>query len=207
MIRNLVFDMGGVVLDYDPPRFVDHLSPSAEDKELLLRVVFNSVEWVRMDHGTITEGEAAAAMKRNLPPRLHDAVEQLMMWWKLDLRPKEGMPELLAELKGLGYRLYLLSNATVRQPEYFDRLPGSQYFDGRFISAFYRLLKPQYAIYEAFLKEFDLKAEECFFIDDSCMNVEGAYCAGIAGAVFDGDVAWLRRMLRDAGVPVKTGQN
>lgn len=205
MIRNIIFDMGGVVLDYNPPRFIGHLGVSEEDKALLLREVFNSVEWFRLDHGTIAEEEAAAAMKRNLPPRLHGAVDRLLHWWELEVLPVEGMAELLAELKGLGYGLYLLSNATVRQPEYFDRLPGSRYFDGRFISAFYQLLKPQYAIYEAFLKKFDLRAEECFFVDDSVANVEGAYCVGIAGAVFDGGVARLRRLLSAAGVPVKTG--
>ena len=57
------------------------------------------------------------------------------------------------------------------------------------------------------LREFGLKAEECFFVDDSVANVEGAYCVGIAGAVFTGDLERLRRELNAAGVPVKTGQN
>ena len=203
MIRNIIFDMGGVLLDYDPPRFIGHLGVSEEDKALLLREVFNSVEWFRLDHGTIEEKDAADAMKARLPARLHGAVDQMLNWWELEVLPVEGMAELLAELKGLGYGLYLLSNATVRQPEYFDRLPSAQYLDGRFVSAFYKLLKPQYAIYEAMLQKFDLKAEECFFVDDSAANVEGAYCVGIPGAVFDGDVFRLRRNLNAAGVPVK----
>ena len=55
------------------------------------------------------------------------------------------------------------------------------------------------------LKEFGLKAEECFFVDDSVANVEGAYCMGIAGTVFDGDILRLRQALNAAGVPVKLG--
>lgn len=202
MIKNIIFDMGGVLLDYNPPRFIDHLSVSAEDKVLLLREVFNTVEWYRMDHGTISEAEASASMKRELPPRLHGAVDRLIHWWELELVPIAGMEALLSELKELGYGLYLLSNASLRQPEYFDRLPGSQYFDGRFVSAFYQLLKPQYEIYEKMLEEFGLRAEECFFVDDSVANVEAAYCVGISGAVFDGGVPRLRQKLNAAGVPV-----
>ena len=143
-------------------------------------------------------------MKARLPQRLHDAVDRLLSWWEMDLRPVEGMEELAAELKELGYGLYLLSNASVRQPEYFSRLPVDRYLDGRFVSAFYKLLKPQYVIYETMLRAFGLQAEECFFVDDSVSNVEAAYCVGIAGTVFTGDVSRLRRELNAAGVPVKT---
>ncbi len=176
MIKNIIFDMGGVLLHFSPAHFIDLLSLPEEDKTPLLLEVFNTVEWFRLDRGTITEEEAAAAMKRNLPPRLHSAVDRLVEWWELDLRPMEGMEELLAELKELGYDLYLLSNATLRQPEYFNRLSLSQYFDGRVISAWFKVLKPQKEIFDILLWEYDLKAEECFFVDDSVANVEGAYC-------------------------------
>ena len=207
MIRNIIFDMGGVLLDYNPPRYISYLTADEADAALLLREVFNSVEWFRLDHGTIGQEEAAAAMRSRLPARLHDAVERLIEWWKLEVRPVEGMAELLAELKSLGYGLYLLSNASVRHPEYFDRLPSAQYFDGRFVSAFYKLLKPQYDIYHAMLREFDLKAEECFLVDDSIANIEAAYCVGISGAIFDGEVERLRALLNRAGIPVKMGAN
>lgn len=182
---------------------MDLLSVSAEDKALLMREVFRTVTWLRMDRGTIGEAEAAASMKANLPPRLHSGVDRLMAWWELELRPMEGMEDLLRELKELGYGVYLLSNATLRQPEYFDRLPVSRYMDGRMVSAFHQLLKPQHEIFEAMLREFGLQAEECFFVDDSVANVEGAYCVGIAGAVFDGDVPRLRQALNAVDVGVK----
>ncbi|MDE7218810.1 MAG: HAD family phosphatase [Oscillospiraceae bacterium] len=207
MIKNIVFDMGGVLLHYSPAHFIDLLSVNEDDKLRLMREVFQTVEWFQMDRGTITEPAASAAMKKNLPPHLHSAVDRLIEWWKLELRPMEGMAELLAELKGLGCRLYLLSNATVRQPEYFPRLPASQYFDGQLVSAFYQLLKPQREIYETLLRKFDLKAEECFFVDDSLANVEGAYCVGISGTVFDGDVKRLREVLQRAGIPLRPEQN
>ena len=119
----------------------------------------------------------------------------------------ECMAALLEELKGLGYGIYLLSNATVRLPEYFDRIPGSQFFDGKIVSAEWKLLKPQHEIYETLFREYSLKPEECFFIDDLHINIEGALCVGMAGAIFYDDMVRLRRELNSAGVPVKTGQN
>lgn len=203
MIKNIVFDMGGVLIHYDPKEIIAHLHLPLDDERLLLREAFGSVEWIQLDRGTIGEEAGAAAMKRRLPERLHSGVDRLLAWWELELRPMEGMEDLLRELKELGYGVYLLSNATLRQPEYFDRLPVSRYMDGRMVSAFHQLLKPQHEIFEAMLREFGLQAEECFFVDDSVANVEGAYCVGIAGAVFDGDVPRLRQALNAVGVGVK----
>lgn len=204
MIRNIVFDMGGVLVHYDPAHFVDLLPLEGADKKLLLREVFNTVEWVQMDRGVVEEEDAAAAMKRELPARLHGAVDRLMTWWELELRPMEGMAELLSELKEKGFGLYLLSNATVRQPEYFDRIPGSQYFDGRVVSARFKVLKPQKEIFDILLREYGLKPEECFFVDDSNANVEGARYIGMDGYVFTGSVSRLRRALNRSGVAVRS---
>ena len=78
----------------------------------------------------------------------------------------------------------------------------SPYFDGTLVSADVKLVKPQPEIYLLLLSTFGLKADECFFIDDSTLNMEGAFFCGIPGAVFHQDVHELREKLRDAGVPV-----
>lgn len=205
MIRNIVFDMGGVLIRFDPSRFLQLLSVSPEDQALLRRAVFQTVEWVQLDRGTLTEADAAPIMKRRLPARLHGAVDRLLCWWELELSPVEGMEALIAELKGLGYGIYLLSNTSLRQADYFGRIPGSQYFDGCVLSARCRLLKPQKEIFDLLLRAYGLSAEECFFIDDLPANVEGALYAGLNGAVFDGSPARLRRALNAAGVPCAAG--
>ena len=205
MIKNIVFDMGGVLIHFKPAALLAHFDISPADRDLMLKEAFGSVAWIQLDRGTISAEEALEAMQANLPERLHPVAEELVNgWWKLELRPMEGMEQLLGELKELGYGIYLLSNATVRQPEYFPLIPGSQYFDGQIISAQWKLLKPQHEIYETLLREYGLRAEECFFVDDLNINIEGALCAGMSGTVFDGDAARLRRDLRRAGVPVKT---
>ena len=209
MIRNLVFDMGNVLIHYIPQVFMDRLGVPAEDQPLLAREVFGSVEWIRMDRGTLGQEEAVAAMEARLPRRLWEYARRLVLGWWLDgpLMPVEGMAALLEELKGLGYGLYLLSNATVRQPEYFPGIPGSQFFDGAVISAHWKVLKPEREIYEILFREYGLEPSECFFVDDLNINVEGALCAGMDGYIFDGDAGRLRQALCRAGVMVKTGGN
>lgn len=203
MIRNIVFDMGHVMIYFLPKVFIERLGVPEEDRSLLMREVFGGIEWIQLDRGSISEEEAVDKMCRRLPERLYGAVRDLVCsWWKEPLMPVEGMAELVQELKTMGYGIYLLSNASRRLPEYFDRIPAAKYFDGKIVSAEWGVLKPQPDIYRILLETYHLKAAECFFVDDVPANVEGAYCMGIRGAVFDGNVDRLRRELQEAGVPV-----
>ena len=202
MIRNILFDMGNVLIYFDRNLFMDRLGVSEEDKKLLMRQVFLSVEWVRMDRGSMVEADAVASCRKRLPERLHGAAEKLIAMWDRPILPIPGMYELIEELKGKGYGIYLLSNASLRQHEYWPRIEASRFFDGTLISADEGVIKPQPEIYRLILERFGLKAEECFFIDDVPANIEGALCCGISGAVFYNDVAYLRRNLREAGVDV-----
>lgn len=204
MIKNVIFDMGQVLIYFSPELYISQLGVTAKEGEILLREVFKRVEWVQLDHGTITEDDAVASICRRVPPHLRKAVEELVYrWWARPLNPVPGMKELIAELKGMGYRLYLLSNANIQQCRYHDRIPGTEYFDGRIVSAECKLIKPQREIYQLLLDTYGLKAEECLFIDDSPLNVEGACCVRIRGIVFDDDLPRLRRELREAGVMVR----
>lgn len=203
MIKNILFDMGNVLLHFDRSVFLNRLEISEEDKLLLLREVFLSVEWVQMDRGILWEETAEPLMCRRLPAHLHDAVHSLVSEWDEPMMPVEGMAELVQELKEKGYGIYLLSNASLRQHDYWPKVPGWQFFDGKIISADEKIMKPHPDFYRIALERFDLKPEECFFIDDAPANIEGALFCGIPGAVFHKDVALLRRQLRSAGVKVR----
>lgn len=202
MIRNILFDMGNVLIRFDRKLFLDRLEICDADKEVLLREVFASVDWTHMDRGTKAEATALESMKLRLPQRLHAAAEELVFHWDEPLLPIDGMYELVEELKAKGYGIYLLSNASVRQHDYWSRIPANRFFDGTLISADERVLKPQPEIYHLCMERFGLKAEESFFIDDMAHNVEGALFCGLSGAVFHGDVTRLRKDLRAAGVDV-----
>jgi len=199
MIRNILFDMGNVLLRFDRQVFLDRLTVTEEEKQLLLQEVFLSPEWVEMDRGTLREETAEPIMCSRLPSHLHEAVHQLTSCWDQPILPMEGMAQ---ELKKAGYGIYLLSNVSVRQHAYWPRVPGSELFDGTLISAEEGIMKPQPEIYQLCLERFGLKPEECFFIDDVPANIEGAKACEISGSVFHGDVLQLRKELRDAGIQI-----
>ena len=202
MIRHIIFDMGNVLLRFDRELFLDRVGAEGEDRKGLMREVYLSVEWVMMDRGSLDEPEAERRMCGRLPEHLHSAVHALTSRWDQPILPVAGMAELVRELKEKGYGIWLLSNASRRQHEYWPRCPGSELFDGTLISADEGLMKPQKEIYELCLERFGLKAEECFFLDDAPANIEGANRCGIAGCVFHGDAEQARAALRSAGVAV-----
>ena len=202
MIRNIVFDMGNVMIYFRKCDFLDTAGFAGEDRKLLERVVFDSLEWARLDRGSLHEDEAEKIMCARLPERLHGAVHDFVYHWDRPLRPVHGMAPLVRELKAKGYGIYLLSNAASRQHDYWPDIPGSECFDGTLISADELLTKPEHEIFELFCERFALKPDECVFIDDSTMNAEGAFRCGMHPIVFHDDIRELRLRLREEGVDV-----
>ena len=192
--------MGNVLLYFDRQRFLNRLDVTEAEKQLLLRRVFLSTEWVQMDRGTLDEPQAEARMCADLPEHLHSAVHALVSKWDEPILPIPGMYELVEELKAKGYGIYLLSNASHRQHEYWKKVAVEHLFDGTIISADEGVMKPGAEYFLRALKRFGLKAEECFFVDDQPANVEGAAYCGIPGAVFHGDAALLRSRMKAAGI-------
>lgn len=201
MIRNIIFDMGNVLKYFSPPKLIGRYEHSEADSALLLREVFHEKEWVALDAGAISEADAVASVQARLPEHLHETARKLIFdWWKEAFDTVEGMEELIQNLHHNGYHIYLLSNASIRQVEYFDKLPGYQCFEGRITSAEEHLLKPQREIYELLLGRYNLNAEECVFIDDSPSNAFAAEQCGIKSIVFHDDMALLKERLASLGV-------
>lgn len=203
MIRNIVFDMGQVLIRWRPEEILEHFDLTGEEKTMLLQELFWSPEWTQQDRGILTEGEMIERVSARLPESLHAAVEEVIKAWHVwHLTPMPGMAELVRRLKAQGYGIYLLSNASAALRGYFPRIPGSECFDGLMVSAEEKLLKPQHEIYERLYERFGLVPEQCVFIDDSPANIEGAMLTGMQGIVFWGDTERLRRELRALGIMV-----
>lgn len=204
MIQNIVFDMGQVLIHWYPGMHLARFDLTKAEQTLLVLELFQSVEWVQLDHGTLSEQDAVVRICARLPEKLHFIVEEIVTgWWKQPLSPMEGMGELVRELKAKGYGIYLLSNAGTSLRTYFPRIPGAECFDGLLVSAEEKLLKPQHEIFEALFRRFGLSSESCFFVDDSPANVEGAKCCGMEGTIFRGDAARLRREMIAAGISLQ----
>lgn len=203
MIRNIVFDMGQVLIRWRPEEILEHFDLSQEEKTMLLQELFWSPEWIAQDRGIITEADMIARVSARLPETLHATVEEVIKaWYVWHLTPMPGMAELVRKLKEKGYGIYLLSNASTALRGYFPRIPGSEYFDGLMVSAEEKLLKPQHEIYERLYERFGLVPEQCVFIDDSPANIEGAMLTGMQGIVFRGDTERLLRELLALGIGV-----
>jgi putative hydrolase of the HAD superfamily len=205
MKPNIVFDMGQVLMDFAPPKFIARLGYTGEDAQALLQEVFKGWEWVAFDRGDVTGEDVVDSACSRLPARLHGAARELVFHWWEDVIPMPGAKELVTELYDKGYPLYVLSNASQDFHTYFDRIPGSEYLprERLFVSSDHRLLKPEHEIYELFFRTYDLAPESCVFIDDNPSNVEAARRLGMQALVHRGDIRRLRRELRDLGIDVK----
>lgn len=201
MIKNIVFDMGGVLIRWKPEEILGQFDLSPTEMEILNRELFHGIEWMQQDRGILTEEDVVKAVCIRLPEHLWEMVKTLVYAWHQQyLIPMPGMAELVRELKNNGYQMYLLSNAGLALRGYFPRIPGAECFEKLLVSAEEKLLKPSHEIYERLYEKFELNPAECWFIDDSPANVEGAILTGMGGTVFYGDPVRLRRELHRAGI-------
>ena len=203
MIRNIVFDMGKVMIQFNPDRFMDRAGiKDPADRKLIMNELFRSVEWAQMDEGTLTEETAEPLILTRIPERLKAIVSSLLYNWAFPREQIPGMEDLVRRLKETGYGIWLLSNASKMQPRYWRDVPVSRYFDGTLISCDVNVVKPCRQIYRIFTERFSLKPEECLFIDDAPANVAGAIACGWQGIVFHGDAEELELKMIDAGINI-----
>lgn len=185
MIKNIIFDMGNVLLKYDTDLPLGAFCPDVEAKNFIRRELFESAEWTEADRGNITDGEMLAAAKERVPKEYHDALEKCERRWPEFLDRIDGAPEFCRAMKRSGRKIYVLSNASGRFYEYFPRFYDIDFFDGAVVSCDLHIIKPDRRIYEYILDKYGLKAEECLFIDDLERNVRGAEEVGINAVRFE----------------------
>lgn len=199
MFKNYIFDFGQVLIKFDPDYMVSAFVSDIKDKKLLIPIIFDRLYWNGLDDGSLSHNEAKEAFLKRLPERLHKAACDIYDNWIRNLPAIDGMSELLDLLKEKGAKLYLLSNISNYFAENYESVPEIKSilskFDGLVFSAPIKMAKPSREIFEHLLSKFNLKAEECFFIDDSEKNISGANAAGIDGYLFDGDSAKLKKYI------------
>ena len=201
MIRNIVFDMGMVLMDYHPLAASRAVAPDEESAQKIYETLFRCPEWAMTDEGTLALEELAPVAAANLnDPALAALIPPLVagMPWNV-LSPIEGMAGVPAALRERGFGVYLLSNASAMVSRHPEIIPDIDRFNGLVISCEEKLVKPDIAIYRLLTDRFGLNPAECLFIDDIQANVEGAVAAGWHGYVHDGDSEKLIRFLE--GLP------
>lgn len=187
LIKNVIFDMGNVLLKYDPDVCLNQYVEHEEDRAIIKKELFEGPEWEEGDLGYITDAERFDGVSKRVPERLHEALKKCTTGWMMCMKPIPGAREFCSYVKENGYRIYVLSNASNTFYDYFLNFSSLDYFDGMVVSCDIHIVKPDIRIYEYLFTKYGLKPEECFFIDDMAANIEGAKKAGMDGAVFRGD--------------------
>lgn len=187
MVKNVVLDMGNVLLDFNPEVSLNLYCYSEEEKEIIRRELFHGPEWKLGDKGEIKDKDRFDLVKIRVPVEHHEALRNCADNWTICMTPLEGAREFCERIKDLGLGIYVLSNASDAFYEYFPKFLPLDFFNGVFVSSNYRMLKPDVEIYKRFLKEYDLKPEECLFVDDMEVNVEAAKQAGMNAFRFNGN--------------------
>ncbi|ATP08455.1 HAD family phosphatase [Aeromonas salmonicida] len=178
----IIFDLGRVVVSWDPVAIVSSVR-GPDGAEALAERLFNHPDWLEVDRGTLS----LHTMARQAQERTGlSAAENLAILQAVpaSLLPDPAMLTLIAELHGAGHTLYALSNMGHASIDWLEQQLFWRFFSGKVVSARVRMIKPEPDIYRYLLVSFDLKADECLFIDDSPANVAAAEALGIRGMVF-----------------------
>ena len=204
-VENLVFDMGGVLMNFDGEYFARAFTDTEEDAQLLFHALFGRSEWSLLDAGVISHATMRRLAAARLPERLLPNLDACIKGWPALSEPFEAVNELAIRMKEEGMGVYLLSNASTRIGEQLDHMPAFPYMDGWVASAYVRTMKPDPAIYRMFCERYGLDPATCLFIDDNANNCEGARVAGMRAFRYTGDVPALEAAIEEArggGAPV-----
>ena len=200
MIKNIIFDMGGVLIDYNPEKTLYGMF-DRETADLLLKVIFRNPLWSDKDRGIILPAEIMEKVRGEIPAEIFEQVSSMVDNFYPYMPPFERMEGFVRELKEKGFGIYLLSNASCDFHERREGIPALSMFDGVIISADYKLLKPEKEIYEKLYETFDLNPSECFFIDDVAANIEGAAATGMQGhCYYHGDLDILIADMKERNI-------
>ena len=197
--RNIVFDMGGVLVDYTADNATWHFTDDPDIVREIHNVMFCSQEWMALDMGSMTDEKA---INRILPRLSSDKVREIARitfehWHEFNNVERPGMARIIQAIKNRGQHVYILSNVSRRLTNTYKQVvPAPDLYDGAFFSGEVLALKPQPIIYQMFFERFGLEPSECFFIDDVPENADAAIQCGMDAWCFDtGNNKDLERIL------------
>ena len=189
MIRNIVFDVGKVLIGWSPEVSMDMIGFSAEEKQAVMHALFRDrTIWNEEDRGVKSREEMFDYLV-SMAPEIEDLIRRFYENAVISVTPMEYTRDWITALRTAGYRVYVLSNfgeyAQKRAVE-LGAINFMDLLDGYIYSYMIHEIKPDRAIYDALTDKYGLAAEECVFIDDVDVNVDGARAAGMQGLLFKG---------------------
>ena len=186
MIRHLVFDIGNVLITFQPKHYFLPYFSSGEESGLLCDMIFKHSLWSLYDQGLYTIQKLQNEYCRLYPDKERE-VEMVLHNWLQILQPIEESISFLKQMKERGYSIYLLSNISEDAVAYLNKTQSfMQLIDGSVYSYQEKINKPDAAIYERLLNRYHLNPEEVLYFDDLSANIEQARKLGMQGIVFTG---------------------
>jgi len=184
MIKNIIFDIGNVLMPFGYRAFYESFGYEEDIVERLSMATAQSPDWNELDRGVLSYEEVLERFVEN-DPELVEIIHKVFA----DLQGILGLYDYtegwIKQLKEEGYGVYYLSNFFKKAEEDCKELMGFlELMDGGILSYKDKVTKPDRQIYELLLKRFGLKAEECVFLDDIQKNIDGACAVGIQGILF-----------------------
>lgn len=198
--RIVLFDLGNVVVDWQPIRLYRKIFPTEEEAQAFLRDVCNMAWHVEHDRG-LSFAEGARRLKAEHPHYAEEIDAWHGRWFEMFYGYVEGVPEIMARLDEAGRPLYGLSNMSAEvYPGTVERFPAIKRLRDVVVSGEEGVVKPDRRIYEIALERMGHPAPgDVFFIDDSLKNVGAATALGFDAHHFK-DAARLEIALKDRGL-------
>lgn len=181
MIKTIIFDIGRVLVDWDWEEYVKKIIPDEEKAIAVGRAFFASPYYIEFDRGVLTPDEVIDKITAD-NPQFKEEFKLVFSRYGESITLRDFAIPWIKSLKDRGFSVLYLSNYAVpMRNQTQDKLCFTKYTDGGIFSCDVKTVKPDRKIYELLLQKYNLKAEECIFIDDSPENVEGAVNVGING--------------------------
>ena len=197
----VVFDLGGVLINWDPRNLYRTLFDDEAEMERFLSEVATH-EWNAQQDAGRALSEAVEELAARHPDRRDLIAAYYDRWPEMLGGPIEGTVEILRELRDRGVRTHALSNWSAETfPIARPMFPFLEWFDGIVISGEVMMIKPDPRIFAHVLERFGLEPGETVFVDDNAENVRAAEAARFIGIVFESPAQLRRELARLALLP------
>ena len=174
MIKNIIFDLGNVLLNFQPEILVNELTNDIERTKIFIQKIIHNKIWVELDKGIYTLEEAFNIYTAQFPEELEIIIPFFKRWIDY-LTPIQKNVEILKELKKRGHRIFILSNAMVEAYDVVrERYDFFSLVDGQIISGIEKVGKPEIEIYKLLINRYGLIPEESLYLDDVLSNLRPA---------------------------------
>lgn len=182
-MKNVVFDLGGVVVDWNPQRLLQEYPGDKTLPVSLFERGFFQEYWTDFDRGTVSQEKMVEEMS-DFTHRPFTECWEFVEYIKHSLNDIPQTVSLIKNLSVEGYNLYCLSNMSIEFYDYLKVREVFTYFNGQIISALEKLVKPEPGIYMRLVERYHIKPEETLFIDDLSKNTEAAEKLGFHTVFF-----------------------